>query len=328
MNLSDCTELLLRSDICVVPTETVYGLACSAFSVSAVNKVFELKGRPPSNPLIVHVLDHDSADEICKTNELSFKLANSFWPGALTLVLPKKKCIPLEVTSGLNSVAVRSPSHPIFRQIITEARIPIAAPSANLANKISPTNYQDVVDAFGDKCPPILDGGECDFGIESTVLDLTTTIPQILRFGPVTKIEIEDILGFKIKSSYKNTIGEKELLSAKKSPGQGSKHYAPETPLNLYSSIEKMLSSETIESEDVILLPHSKISYCSQSRKPAILYLSESGKTKDIAKNLYKILRQADKLMVKKIHISLFPLKDDLISAINDKLLRASTYQL
>lgn len=328
MNLVDCTEHLLRSEICVVPTETVYGLACSAFSVAAVKKVFELKGRPANNPLIVHVLNHDSADEICKTNELSVKLAKAFWPGALTLVLPKKKCIPLEVTSGRNSVAVRSPSHPLFRQIITRAKIPIAAPSANLANKISPTNYQDVLDAFGDKCPPILDGGECDFGIESTVLDLTTTIPQILRFGPVTKQDIENVLGFNIEFSSTGTSNEKDLFSGKKSPGQGSKHYAPDTPLNLHSSIEKMFSSETIKAGDVVILPCPKTPHRSLSKKPIILYLSESGKTKDIAKSLYKILRQADKLLVNKIHISLFPLEDDLISAINDKLYRASTCQL
>ena len=328
MNLVDCTDLLLRSKICVVPTETVYGLACSAFSVAAVKKVYELKGRPTTNPLIVHVLNHDSANKISKTNELSFKLAKAFWPGALTLILPKKKCIPMEVTSGLNSVAVRSPSHPLFRQIITRTKIPIAAPSANLANKISPTNHQDVIDAFGDKCPPILDGGECDFGIESTVLDLTTTIPQILRFGPVTKKDIENVLGFNVKSANEKTSVEKNLLPGKKSPGLGSKHYAPDTPLNLYSSIEKMFSSETIETGDVLILPCPKISYHSLSPKTINLYLSESGETKDIAKNLYKILRQADKLLANKIHISLFPLKDGLMPAINDKLFRASTCRL
>ena len=200
MSFKTCAHAILNSGICVLPSETVYGLACSALSKSAIKKVFTLKGRPSSNPLIVHVLNHESAKEFCITNDFSKKLSEIFWPGALTLVLPKRNCIPIEITAGLNTVAIRSPTHPTFRKILNFVRLPIAAPSANPSNKLSPTKYQDVLDAFGKDCPPIIDGGQCEIGIESTVLDLTTKPPCILRLGPVTKYEIEDILKIQIQN--------------------------------------------------------------------------------------------------------------------------------
>lgn len=323
MSFADCKKALLNSNICILPSETVYGLACSALSPKAIDKVFLLKGRPSDNPLIVHVLDHESAEKICVTNSKSKILSDKFWPGALTLVLPKKKCIPSKITAGLNSVAVRSPSHPLFREILANVKLPLAAPSANPSNKLSPTNLQDAVDAFGEKCPPILDGGRCEIGIESTVLDLTENIPVILRFGPITREQIEKVLRAEIKTYTSST--HKKLNQSIKSPGQGNKHYAPETPLYLHSSYNKMLNSEKIDDGDVIILPQDLIPSSSFKNKISMLCLPNSSDSLKTAKILYSTLREADKLRKKKIHIALYPSSSHSFEAINDRLTRAST---
>lgn len=323
MSFSICCHALLNSDICVLPTETVYGLACSALSSGAINKVFFLKGRPSNNPLIVHVLNHTSAKKVCITNDISKKLSESFWPGPLTLVLPKKSCIPYEITAGLNSVAVRAPAHPTFRKILDYTKIPIAAPSANPSNKLSPTKYQDVLDAFGEKCPPIIDGGQCELGIESTVLDLTTKKPCILRHGPITVSQIEAVLKIQIQNNSSSTSGAKN--QSRKSPGQGSKHYAPNTPLYLHSTLENMISSSMIEENDILILPHDKINTEQLKNKICSLSLSSTGSPHETAKNLYSVLRHADKLKKSKIHISLYPSQNGSFIAVNDRLTRAST---
>ena len=323
MSLEECKVALQNSGLCILPTETVYGLACSALCPNAIKKVFFLKGRPINNPLIVHVLDHDSAKEICVTNTRSKILTEKFWPGALTLILPKKKCIPTEITAGLNSVAVRSPSHPIFREILEMVKLPLAAPSANPSNKLSPTSLQDVIDAFGAKCPPMIDGGQCEFGIESTVLDLTVQTPSILRFGPITKEQIEEVLEMEINSN--SSSPHKKLNQSQKSPGQGSLHYAPETPLYLHSNHMKMLKSEIIDKENIIIIPKDLIPQKEIVNNKRLIFLPASNNSLKTAKVLYATLRKADKLMGEKIHIALYPSTSQLFTAINDRLTRAST---
>ena len=323
MNLEDCKYALQNSGVCILPTETVYGLACSALCPKAIKRVFFLKDRPTNNPLIVHVLDHDSAKKICVTNSLSKKLTDNFWPGALTLILPKKKCIPDEITAGLNSVAIRSPSHSVFREVLEIVKLPLAAPSANRSNKLSPTNLQDVIDAFGTECPPVIDGGQCELGIESTVLDLTVQTPSILRFGPITKHQIEDVLEMEINSNFSSPHNKRN--QSMKSPGQGSLHYAPETPLYLHSNHIKMLKSDIINEENVIIIPKDLIPPTEIQNKKRIILLPASDDSKKTAKVLYSTLRKADKLMSEKIHIALYPSTNQLFTAINDRLTRAST---
>ena len=324
MALVDCANALLNDGICILPTETVYGLACSAFSAKAIRKVYQLKGRTSTNPLIVHVLDHSFAEEISVTNEYSRKLAKAFWPGPLTFILPKKKSIPDEITAGLDTVAIRSPSHPIFRKVLDYVQLPLAAPSANPSNKLSPTKFENAVAAFGKNCPPFIDGGQCDIGIESTVLNLTSTSPSILRLGPITKDAIENVLGIQVgceRIILEQTGGTK----AKQSPGQGQKHYSPNTPLFLYSTMERMLRSNAINEGDILILPHAKPPLLFPAKKIHPLYLSSTGNAKEITKNLFKILHDADKLKKKRIHVALFPLGDGLLSAVNDRLSRAAT---
>ena len=328
MSLESCVSSLLADDVCVLPTETVYGLACSALSVKAIQKVFDIKGRPPTNPLIVHVLNHIQASDICETNKFSFKLANIFWPGPLTFILPKKKCIPLQLTAGLPNVGVRSPSHPLFRSVLQRVNIPLAAPSANPANKLSPTSPQDIVESFGKDCPEILDGGPCELGIESTVLDLTSSVPNILRLGPIGQTSIEEVLGCRVNcTSGGNSTGTKSEIS-KSSPGQGSKHYAPDTPLYLYPNINVMLKSEHLKINHVMVLPHPQVLPKVTKRDPFLFYYSQTGKPLDIAKNLFSTLRRADKLNKEIIHTSLFSDNDELYSALNDRLGRAASVRI
>lgn len=325
MSFVDCRDSLLKSNLCVLPSETVYGLACSALSVEAIEKVFLLKSRPASNPLIVHVLNHRQASEISYTNKFSQKLADALWPGPLTLILPKKKCIPYKVTAGLNSVAIRAPSHRDFRKMLRSINMPIAAPSANKSNKISPTCYQDVISEFGKDCPPLIDGGPCQIGIESTVLDLTLKVPEILRLGSCTKREIESAIGIEVRIPDTKAKLLNSGLKTKKSPGLMHKHYAPDTPLFIYPTLEKLLSSRFSASSDLILLPSQKCRLNGDVSKINIHYLSKEGEPHEITKNLYLSLRHLDNLNKDRIYTSLFPSDDGVFSAINDRLIRAST---
>jgi L-threonylcarbamoyladenylate synthase len=202
-------------------------------------------------------------------------------------------------------------------------KLPLAAPSANPSNKLSPTSLQDVIDAFGAKCPPMIDGGQCEFGIESTVLDLTVQTPSILRFGPITKEQIEEVLEMEINSNTSSP--HKKLNQSQKSPGQGSLHYAPETPLYLHSNHMKMLKSEIIDKENIIIIPKDLIPQTEIENNKKLIFLPASNNSLKTAKVLYATLRKADKLMGEKIHIALYPSTSQLFTAINDRLTRAST---
>mgnify|MGYP003971711441 CR=1 FL=1 len=324
MSLADCVYALCNNDICILPTETVYGLACSAFSVEAIKKVYDLKGRPSTNPLIVHTIDHESGGDISFTNEYSKQLADVFWPGPLTFILPKKESVPDQITAGLGTVAIRSPSHPVFRKVLDQVSLPIAAPSANPSNKLSPTKCQDAIAAFGKNCPPFLDGGQCDIGIESTVLDLTSPSPSILRLGPITKEAIENALGIQVQY-HGNILNKPKKINSYQSPGQALKHYSPNTPLFLYSTLEQMLQSNEIKENDVVILPTSKLVIQLPVKSCSELYLSLTGDPKEITKNIFQTLNEADKLKRKTIHAALYQSDHGILSAVNDRLRRAAT---
>ena len=328
MSLENCVSSLLANDVCVLPTETVYGLACSALSVDAIEKVYRIKGRPPTNPLIVHVLNHTQAGDLCVTNKFSKLLADVFWPGPLTFILPKKKCIPLQLTAGLPNVGIRSPSHPLFRSVLQRVKIPLAAPSANPANKLSPTKPLDIVESFGKDCPKILDGGPCELGIESTVLDLTSSVPNILRLGPIGQASIEEVLGVPVNCTSGGETSGSNSENPKTSPGQETKHYAPDTPLYLYSNINVMLNSKHLKIRHVMVLPHPQVLSSVSKQDPFSLYFSQTGNPLDITKNFFSTLRRADKLNKEIIHTSLFPHNDELYSALNDRLSRAASLRI
>jgi L-threonylcarbamoyladenylate synthase len=217
-------EILRGGGLVAFPTETVYGLGADATNADAVAKIFAVKGRPPTNPLIVHVADAATARRFAADWPLAAShLAERFWPGALTLVLPRTAEIVRAVTAGGETVGLRVPAHPLALQLLRKFGGPVAAPSANKSNRISPTTAQHVRDELGDAVDLILDGGRCGVGIESTVLDLAARWPTVLRPGAVTREQIEAVIGVAVSDA----AGDPPDHTVARSPGQQLLHYAP-----------------------------------------------------------------------------------------------------
>ena len=222
--VGQAADALKAGQVVALPTETVYGLAANAFDADAVHRIFELKGRPAHNPIIVHVASRDMVRD-CATEwtESAERLAKSFWPGPLTLVLRKSSRVPSAVTAGGPTVGIRWPGHPFIQAVIRECGFPLAAPSANLANQLSPTNAEHVRKSFGDKIPLIVDGGQSQVGIESTVVDLSVTPPRLLRPGIIHRESLMAVIG-----ELSAAPTSEPLL---KSPGMLPRHYAPRARL-------------------------------------------------------------------------------------------------
>jgi L-threonylcarbamoyladenylate synthase len=218
VDVARAAELLRAGELVAIPTETVYGLAANALDAAAVERIFAAKGRPHSSPLIVHVADLAMARELAREwPPQAETLAARFWPGPLTIIVPKSDKVPDIVTAGLPSVALRMPAHPVALAVIGAAGIPLAAPSANRFTQLSPTTAQHVRDALGDAVALVVDGGPCTVGIESTVISLTGPVPRILRPGMISRTQIEEV------------IGPVESGAGEESPGQHPKHYSPRT---------------------------------------------------------------------------------------------------
>lgn len=236
--LIPAADIIKNGGICAFPTETVYGLGADAMNEEAVEKIFRAKGRPQDNPLIVHIADMEQLQDICVVSESAKQLMEKFWGGPLTLILPKREKVPYVVTAGLETVAVRMPSHPVAHALLRLCGCPVAAPSANLSGKPSPTTGQDVLADMDGRADVIIDGGDCFWGVESTVLDLTVEPPAILRPGAVTREELAVELGTVIYGTG---------ADAPKSPGMKYKHYAPKAPVyvveaeNVQDAIEKAM---------------------------------------------------------------------------------------
>jgi L-threonylcarbamoyladenylate synthase len=220
-------ELLRAGGVVALPTETVYGLAANALDENAVAKIFQIKGRPALNPIIVHVASNEMAQAcVAQWPDLGEKFSKAFWPGPLTLVLPRAEKIPAIVTAGGETVGVRWPSHPFIQAVIRECGFPLAAPSANLSNQISPTNAEHVRAQLAGKIPLIVDGGQSQVGIESTVLDLTVSPPRVLRPGMIHAESLAAVCGA-IQNSRFKIIQDSTL----RSPGLLEKHYSPKAKL-------------------------------------------------------------------------------------------------
>jgi len=222
--IAEAAGRLRAGGLVAFPTETVYGLGASALDADAVGRVFAAKGRPPTNPVIVHVPGAAEARLVAARWPAGAEaLARRFWPGPLTLVLPRGAQVPLAVTAGLEQVAVRAPRHPVALALLRAAGLPVAAPSANRSTRLSPTTAAHVVAALGDRVDLVLDGGPTDVGIESTVLDLTGDVPRILRPGVVTATEIAAVLGVPVGVATGAVADD----AARASPGMMALHYAP-----------------------------------------------------------------------------------------------------
>lgn len=308
----DAAALLNQNDIVAIPTETVYGLAGNAFNEKAIKKIFELKKRPFYNPLIVHIKSVADLNQIAtEIPEKALLLADAFWPGPLTLVLKRQNTIPDLVTGGKNTVAVRVPNHPVALALLEQLDFPLAAPSANPFGSISPTKAQHVADYFTNSPLTILEGGECQSGIESTIIGFEEGSAVLYRLGSITIEEIEAVIGIlKIKTH------DEETPSA---PGMLSKHYAPKTKTVLTENITTELalfSTKTI----------GLLSYQNHFHHQNIVsneVLSPTGDLKEAASRLYNALHKLDQLKLDVIIAERFP-DYGLGRTINDRLERAT----
>ena len=308
MSIEAAARLIREGELVAFPTETVYGLGGDATNERAVAKIFEAKGRPQFNPLISHVLDAGEARRLVQWSETADKLAARFWPGPLTLVLPRAKNSPIALlaTAGLDTAAIRAPAHPMAQALIRAAGRPIAGPSANRSGAVSPTRAEHVAESLGDRVKLILDGGPCEVGLESTVLDLTTSPPTLLRPGGATREAIEAVIG---PVALSDAIPNGD--AARKSPGQLASHYAPARPVRL---------NATSVAADEGLLAFG-------SRPPAgarqTLNLSPDGDLTEAAANLFACLRALDQPANARIAVMPIP-QTGLGLAINDRLRRAA----
>ena len=302
-------SLLKQGKLVAFPTETVYGLGGNAFSDEAAASIYAAKGRPEFNPLIVHVRSIEDANHHVEFGETALKLAQHFWPGPLTLVLPRRKACELSllVSAGMDTVAVRMPSHPLAQALLHEAGIPIAAPSANRSGRISPTDAAHVHEELGNRISMVLDGGPCQLGIESTVVNAIGKIPVILRPGSISAAQICDVVGA-VETAPKD--------APISSPGMLASHYAPSTPVRL--------NAVNIGSNEALLAFGSVVPNGAKHTQN----LSPSGNLQEAAANLFRMLRALDAVGAKQIAVMPIP-EDDaqhaLGLAINDRLKRAAT---
>ena len=229
--LDRAADVLRRGGLVAIPTETVYGLAADALDEAAVEGIFRAKGRPATNPLIVHVADVAMARSLAAPwPEMAERIAAALWPGPVTVVVPKAPSIPDVVTAGGPTVALRCPAHPLARRLIERSGIPLAAPSANRSEQVSPTTAHHVLESLGSKVGLILDGGPCERGIESTVIDCTVTPPRILRPGPLTRSDLEAAVGGPV---IWPAADDAATTGPARSPGSRARHYCPKTALEL-----------------------------------------------------------------------------------------------
>ena len=319
-------KLLSEGEIVGVPTETVYGLAGDSRNSNAIKKIFEAKGRPQDNPLIVHISNMKMLDGIVsKISDDAQKLADAFWPGPLTIVMPKGKNICNETSAGLDSVGVRMPSNEIARQIIEKSKIPFSAPSANISGKPSPTNAEDVFADMNGKIPLIIDGGKSDAGVESTVVSVLEENPVILRPGVITKEMMELVLEKQVYIAKEVTDGVSEMGKVR-SPGMKYKHYSPNAEvIILNGEIDKFVEYVNLNKKE------NSFVMCFEGEEklfdiPAISY----GKKDDPlsqAHNLFNVLRSLDKNNAKIVYARC-PSTSGVGLAVYNRLIRSAGFRI
>lgn len=312
-DIAKAKELLERGELVAIPTETVYGLAGNALNPDAVASIFETKNRPSFDPLIIHTHSVDRVgDFVAEFPEELKKLAQAFWPGPLTLLLPRKAIIPDLVTSGLDRVAVRVPYHSLTQSLLANLDFPLAAPSANPFGYISPTSALHVEKQLGAKIPYILDGGSCEVGLESTIVGIEEGEVVVYRLGGLEIAEIETIVGeVRVKTHSSSNPAAPGLLEA---------HYAPRKPLIL-GDLDKLIPDYNSRGVSFAVLSLQRDFLLLSDRLQ--IKLSSNGNLKEAAKNLFSALRELDEMKVEVILSELMP-EEGLGRAINDRLKRAS----
>jgi L-threonylcarbamoyladenylate synthase len=314
-DIFEAVKVLNKNELIGLPTETVYGLAGNALSVEAVQKIYSLKNRPNNNPLILHTHSLDAALKYTKEFvPAAIKLAESFWPGPLTLLLPKQSIVPDSVTSGSHLVAVRVPNHPVALKLLKALNYPLVAPSANPYTRISPTNAQMVDAYFGKGLPYILEGGSCSKGIESTIVGFEDGLPIVFRQGAISIDALEFVVG-KVKLKH-------EVSRTLVTPGMAKLHYAPRTSMFIVDDLLDFIQAH----------PNSKIGFIGMGDRylchPNIEFvtLTESNDLEEASANLYQSMYYLDGLNLDCIVIKKFP-EMGIGRSLNDRITRATFIQ-
>lgn len=324
-------EVLRLGGTVVFPTETVYGLGANALDANAIKKIFTAKGRPSDNPLIVHISDiRDVKDLAIEIPESFYRLADRFWPGPITFILKKSKFVPDLVSAGLNTIGIRIPRHPIALSLLRQAGVPVAAPSANISGSPSPTNVHHVITDLNGKVDVIIDGGECEFGLESTVLDLTGNFPMILRPGGVTLEHLKEVIDtVEVDRHVYERLGVSEIKP--KSPGVKYKHYSPKAQVILVEGEPDKVADEILRQARILGEMGKKIGVLAteQTRDfyniKYVKLLGDRKTPKTIAANLFKLLRDLDDMGIDVIFIEGID-KKGLGMAIMNRVIRAAGY--
>ncbi len=323
-DLKQAAELIRKGETVIFPTETVYGLGANALDADAVKKIFAAKGRPSDNPLIVHIADFSLAEEFVKEIPDGAKLvAEKFWPGPLTMIFKKKPCIPNEVSAGLDTIGIRIPSDKTAREFLRECSVPVAAPSANISGRPSPTAFSHAVEDMEGKVSGIIKGEDSAVGVESTVLDMTTEIPTILRPGGISAEQLRELLGEVLVSSELKDDG------IPKAPGMKYKHYSPKGQTYILrgsadaaaSFIEKRSKVTSVAA----LVFDEFVEYMPKSTK--LISLGGKNRPEDAAHRLFDALRECDSLGVKEIYAPEIP-ENGLWRAVRNRLYKAAAARI
>ncbi len=318
--IAQAADILRSGGLVAFPTETVYGLGANALDGAAVQKIFAAKGRPASNPVIVHVAEIASArDLVAEWPKHAERLAERFWPGPLTLVLPKTKRVPEIVTAGAATVALRVPAHPVALALLRAAQLPIAAPSANRSTALSPTRAEHVLSGLDGLIDLVLDGGPVPGGLESTVLDLSEKQPRILRPGLVKPAELDAVLGPVMRPAHAWTVSSEP----KRSPGMLERHYAPRTPLECVANSAARVRD--LERQGLRIGWVAFSDDASQNRDSAAKLRLLSADPGTYAKELYAVLHELDAAGLDRIVVALPPATEEWL-AVRDRLRRAATF--
>ena len=323
-------EIIRRGGLVGIPTETVYGLGANGLDAEAVSHIFEAKGRPQDNPLILHIADVSWLERYCKDIPLTaYKLAEAYWPGPMTMILPRKDMVPDAVTAGLDTVGMRCPSHPLCHELIRLADVPIAAPSGNTSGRPSPTTADHMWEDMDGKIDAIVDGGPCSVGVESTIIDLTCTPPRLLRPGGISLEQLRAVLG-----PVDVDPAVTRLLSAgekPKAPGMKYRHYAPKAPVTVVSGDPKTaaeyIAAHAAPADGVICFDEFMPLFTSRTGTRPVMDLGPAGDKEEQARHIFDALRSFDHTQVAAIWAQC-PDTEGIGLAIANRLNKAAGFQI
>lgn len=329
-DLPQAAEIIRRGGLVGIPTETVYGLGANGLDPKAVSRIFKAKGRPQDNPLILHITDVSWLERYCKEIPLTaYKLAKAYWPGPMTMILPRKDMVPDAVTAGLDTVGMRCPSHILCHELIRLADVPIAAPSGNTSGRPSPTTADHMREDMDGKIDAIVDGGPCSVGVESTIIDLTCTPPRLLRPGGISLEQLRAVLGqVDVDPAVTRLLGAGEKPKA---PGMKYRHYAPKAPVTVVSGDPKTaaeyIAAHAAPEDGVICFDEFMPLFTSRTGTKPVMDLGPAGDKEEQARHIFDALRSFDHTQVAAIWAQC-PDTEGIGLAITNRLNKAAGFQI